>query len=198
LAWRSIIADRVIVGLFIFRLVYTASIGVIWGFVPVLADSAFHVSSSRIGVLVMLGVLVSGLVQTPMGYLADRTNRKAMVLVGGALAGLAVLSFQWAQGYTHLLAAAVAFGLGGGIAMPALMAVAVLKGHQTESMGSVMAILTVGHSLGMLIGALAAGLAMDWWQLRVAFSFGFWFMLIGMTCFSLCLYGARVDGAADA
>jgi MFS family permease len=198
LAWRSIIADRVIVGLFIFRLVYTASIGVIWGFVPVLADSAFHVSSSRIGVLVMLGVLVSGLVQTPMGYLADRFNRKAMVLVGGAVAGLAVLSFQWAQGYTHLLIAAVAFGLGGGIAMPALMAMAVLKGHQTESMGTVMAVLTVGHSLGMLIGALAAGLAMDWWQLRVAFSFGFWFMLIGMTCFSLCLYGARVDGAADA
>ncbi len=196
LAWRSIVADRVIVGLFIFRLVYTASIGVIWGFVPVLADAAFHVSSSRIGVLVMLGVLVSGLVQTPMGYLADRTNRKAMVLVGGSLAGLAVLSFQWAQDYTHLLAAAVAFGLGGGIAMPALMAVAVLKGHQTESMGSVMAILTVGHSLGMLIGALAAGLAMDWWQLRVAFSFGFWFMLIGMICFSLCLYGARVDAAA--
>lgn len=198
LAWRSILSDRVIVGLFIFRLVYTASIGVIWGFVPVLADSAFHVSSSRIGVLVMLGVLVSGLVQTPMGYLADRFNRKAMVLVGGAVAGLAVLSFQWAQGYTHLLIAAVAFGLGGGIAMPALMAVAVLKGHQTESMGTVMAVLTVGHSLGMLIGALAAGLAMDWWQLRVAFSFGFWFMLIGMTCFSLCLYGARVDGTADA
>jgi MFS family permease len=198
LAWRSIVGDRVIIGLFIFRLVYTASIGVIWGFVPVLADSAFHASSSQIGVLVMLGVLISGMVQVPMGYLADRISRKAMVLAGGVLAGLAVLSFQWAQSYTQLLAASVTFGLGGGIAMPALMAVAVLKGHQTESMGTVMAVLTVGHSLGMLIGALAAGMMMDWWHLRFAFSIGFWFMLAGMICFYLCLCGVRVDAAADA
>jgi len=196
LAWRAIIGDRVVIGLFIFRLVYTASIGVIWGFVPVLADAAFDVSSSQIGVLVMIGVLVSGLVQTPMGYMADRISRKGMVLAGGALAGVAVLSFQWAQSYQHLLAASVVFGLGGGIAMPALMAVAVLKGQQTDSMGTVMAVLTVGHSLGMLIGALVAGMMMDWWHLRIAFSAGFWFMLAGMVSFYFCLRGIRVDAEA--
>ena len=197
LEWSAILGDRVIIGLFIFRLVYTASIGVIWGFVPVLADAAFDVTSSQIGILVMLGVLVSGIVQTPMGYLADRISRKAMILTGGALAGLAVLSFQWAQSYTHLLATSVVFGLGGGVAMPALMAVAVLKGHQTDSMGSVMSVLTVGHSLGMLIGALAAGMMMDWWHLRLAFTFGFWFMLAGMICFYFCLYGVGVDADAS-
>ena len=196
LAWRAIIGDRVVLGLFIFRLVYTASIGVIWGFLPVLADAAFGVSSSQIGVLVMIGVLVSGMVQTPMGYLADRISRKTMVLTGGALAGTAVLSFQWAQSYEQLLIASVTFGLGGGIAMPALMAVAVLKGQQTESMGTVMAVLTVGHSLGMLIGALVAGMMMDWWHLRIAFSVGFWFMLAGMISFYLCLRGIRVDAQA--
>ncbi len=193
LAWRAIVGDRVVIGIFAFRLVYTASIGVIWGFVPVLADAAFNVSSSQIGVLVMIGVLVSGVVQTPMGILADRMSRKAMVLAGGALAGLAVLSFQWAQSYEHLLTASVVFGLGGGIAMPALMAVAVLKGHQTDAMGTVMAVLTVGHSLGMLIGALVAGMMMDWWHLRLAFSAGFWFMLTGMVSFYLCLRGCHVD-----
>lgn len=192
-AWRMIIADRVIIGLFAFRLVYTASIGVIWGFVPVLGDVTFHLTSSQIGVLVMLGVLVSGLIQTPMGHLADRSSRKAMVLVGGALAGWAVLSFQWANTYTDLLAASIVFGLGGGIAMPALMAVAVLKGHQTDSMGSVMAVLTVAHSLGMLIGALLAGLMMDWFQLGDAFSMGFWFMLAGLGAFCICVLGAPID-----
>ena len=197
LAWRAIIGDRVVIGLFIFRLVYTASIGVIWGFVPVLADAAFGVSSSQIGVLVMIGVLVSGMVQTPMGYLADRISRKAMVLTGGALAGVAVLSFQWAQSYAQLMIASVTFGLGGGIAMPALMAVAVLKGQQTDSMGTVMAVLTVGHSLGMLIGALVAGMMMDWWHLRIAFGAGFWFMMAGMISFYLCLRGIHVDAGAS-
>ncbi len=194
LAWRAIIADRVILGLFSFRLVYTASIGVIWGFVPVLADTALALSSSQIGILVMLGVLVSGVIQTPAGYLADRLSRKAMVLSGGVVAGGAVLSFQWAHSYPEMLAASVVFGLGGGIAMPALMAVAVLKGHQTDSMGTVMAVLTVAHSLGMLIGALLAGMMMDWFHLRFAFTMGFWFLLAGLGAF--CFFVA--DEAIDA
>lgn len=198
LKWAAIIGDRVIIGLFCFRLVYTASIGVIWGFVPVLADLAFDVTSAQIGVLVMLGVLVSGVIQTPMGYLADRFSRKAMVLTGGALAGLAVFAFQWAASYAQLLVVSVVFGLGGGIAMPALMAVAVLKGHQTESMGTVMSVLTVAHSLGMLIGAIFAGMMMDWFQLRHAFTMGFWFMLAGLGAFYFCVADTAIDaGQAD-
>jgi len=116
-----------------------------------------------------------------------------MVMIGGALAGSAVLSFQWAGSYAELLGASVVFGLGGGIAMPAMMALAVLKGHQTESMGSVMAVLTVAHSLGMLIGAIFAGMMMDWYELRDAFSFGFWFMLAGLGVFWLCMFGAPIN-----
>lgn len=197
LAWRAIIGDRVILGLFAFRLVYTASIGVIWGFLPVLADISFNLTSSQIGILVMLGVLVSGLIQTPMGYMADRISRKAMVLAGGSLAGFAVLSFQWASNYVELIIASAAFGLGGGTAMPALMAVAVLKGHQTQSMGTVMAVLTVAHSLGMLIGAILAGMMMDWFQLRQAFTMGFWFMLAGLGAFYFCVGRMAID-AGDA
>ncbi len=197
LAWRAIIGDRVIIGLFAFRLVYTASIGVIWGFVPVLGDTSLGLTSSQIGVLVMLGVLVSGVIQTPMGYLADRISRRFMIITGGMLAGLAVLSFQWAQSYATMLAASVVFGMGGGIAMPALMAVAVLKGNDTDSMGTVMSVLTVGHSLGMLIGALLAGVMMDWFHLGLAFTVGFWFMLVGLGVFCFCVSNEAID-AGDA
>lgn len=194
--WGAIIGDRVLIGLFVFRLVYTACIGVVWGFLPVLADADLHLNSSQIGVLVMLGVLISGSIQVPMGYLADRISRKAMVITGGIVAGLAVLSFQWAQSFAHLFASSIAFGLGGGISMPALMAVAVLKGHQTESMGSVMAILTVGHSLGMLAGAILAGMMMDWFQLRIAFSLGAGLMLAGLVVFFFSAGRARIDAGA--
>ncbi len=193
LEWRAIIADRIIIGMFAFRFVYTASIGIIWGFVPVMADMAFQANSSQIGILVMLGVLVSGVVQTPMGYLADRISRRLMIVTGGLLAGLAVLSFQWASSYSHLVAGSVAFGLGGGIAMPALMAVAVLKGHETESMGSVMATLTVAHSLGMLAGALLAGMMMDWFHLGAAFFLGALSMLAGVVIFYAMVLGSDID-----
>jgi MFS family permease len=191
--WRRILCDRSIAGLFVFRLAYTAGIGIIWGFLPVLAASEFSLTSSQIGVLVMLGVLVSGLLQAPMGWLADRISRKAMVGIGGGLAGLAILCFQWADSYQFLLIDSIVFGLGGGIAMPAVMAVAVLKGHQTRSMGSVMAILTVSHSLGMLAGAVFAGIMMDWFDLRIAFRFGGLIVFGATAVFYLSVAGVRVD-----
>ena len=187
LHWRAIIGDRVIIGLFAFRLAYTSGIGIIWGFLPVLADAEFHLSSSQIGILVMLGVLVSGTIQAPMGYLADRLNRKAMIVTGGLLAGLAVLSYQLAGSHAQLFAGSILFGLGGGTAMPAVMAVAVLKGHQSEAMGSVMAVLTVAHSLDMLLGAIFAGLMMDWFNLRHAFGLGAGWMLVGLVVFLVCV-----------
>ena len=193
LKWRAIIGDRIIIGLFAYRFVYTAGIGIIWGFLPVLADQDLGLSSSRIGILVMVGVLVSGLVQTPMGFMADRFSRKAMAVFGGSVVGLALLSYQWASSFNALLASGIAFGLGGGIAMPAVMAVAVQKGQQSESMGSVMGLLTVAHSLGMLFGAVLAGVMMDWFQLRGAFAIGAALTGAGMVFFWACLAGASVD-----
>ena len=184
--WSAILADRIIAGLFLFRLAYTACIGIIWGFLPVFADTEFSVSASSIGVLVMLGVFVSGAVHVPMGWLADRLNRKAMVTIGGLMTTTAVYAFTHARGFGDLFWASVAFGLGGGIAMPALMAAAVLRGSRNEAMGSVMALLTVAHSLGMLIGSLSAGVMMDWFQLRQAFVLGAAVMGIGTLLFLAC------------
>ena len=182
-AWSVILNDRIIAGLFLFRLAYTACIGIIWGFLPVLADMEFSVSASSIGILVMLGVFVSGVVHVPMGWIADRLNRKAMVVAGGLMTTAAVYTFNYADGYWDLFWASVVFGLGGGIAMPALMAAAVLRGSRNQAMGSVMALLTVAHSVGMLIGSLLAGLMMDWFQLRQAFVLGALLMAAGTLFF---------------
>jgi MFS transporter, DHA1 family, multidrug resistance protein len=122
-----------------------------------------------------------------MGKLADKINRKAMVVAGGLLAGVAMLAYQRAYSFEYLFAVSTLFGLGGGMAMPAVMAMAVTKGQQTESMGSVIALLTMAHSIGMLIGALGAGLMMDWFDLRGAFFLGALLMFAGIAVFALCV-----------
>jgi MFS family permease len=85
-----------------------------------------------------------------------------------------------------LFVASLVFGIGGGISMPAVMAIAVIKGNETDSMGSVMALLTVAHSLGMLAGSLLAGLMMDAFSLRYAFPFGG--ILMGAQILYLLMY----------
>jgi MFS family permease len=182
--WKQVARNREIAGLFFFRFAYTACIGIIWGFLPVLADADLALSSATIGFLVMLGIFVSGIIQLPMGYVADRLNKKSMVIFGGVLVSGAVSSYAWADHVTEMVAASVLFGVGGGICMPALMATAVLVGDKTGAMGSVMALLTVAHSMGILAGSMLAGLMMDLFRLRAAFPLGTVLMLVGIAAFA--------------
>jgi MFS family permease len=183
LAWGRLLQDRQIAALFSFRFAYTACIGVIWGFLPVYANARFSLSSSAIGILVMLGVFVSGLIHLPMGYLADRINRRLLVLAGGLIVAGAVYFYALAGGFRGMLVCSLCFGIGGGMSMPALMAIGVQRGVESKAMGSVMALLTMAHSLGMLAGSLLAGLMMEVSQLRYAFFLGALLMLLGSGLF---------------
>jgi DHA1 family multidrug resistance protein-like MFS transporter len=180
LRYRILIRNKYLGALFMFRVAYTACIGLVWAFLPLVAHARFGLSSSAIGVLVMLGVLTSGLLQTPMGILADRFNKRALIATGGLVTAGAVFSFVHLQGFWGLLAGTILFGVGGGIAIPAVMAMTVIIGRRTDSMGSVMAILTMGHSLGMLLGPILAGIMTDAFQLGPAFMGGSVVMAVGV------------------
>lgn len=181
--WRPLFRNRDIASIFMFRFSYILCIGIIWAFLPLFAKLKFSATSSAIGILIMLGVLVSGTLHVPMGFLADKISKRWMVVTGGLMVAGAVLSFEWTDGFWGMVWASVFFGIGGGISMPALMAIAVLKGSETDSMGSVMAILTLAHSLGMLCGSLIGGLMMDVFELRTAFPLGAAVMAVTVVVF---------------
>ena len=185
--WKQLFLDRDIASIFMFRFSHILCIGIVWAFLPLFAKLKFSATSSAIGVLIMLGVLVSGALHVPMGLLADKINKRWMVVTGGLIVACAVFSFVWAQSFWGLVWASIFFGVGGGISMPALMAIAVLKGSETDSMGSVMAILTLAHSLGMFVGSLIGGFMMDLFQLRFAFPLGATIMIITVAVFLLSI-----------
>jgi MFS family permease len=176
-AWRSLVLDREIISLFAFKFGYTFGIGILWSFLPVLADAEHALSGAAIGSIIMVGVLLSGMVQIPMGAVADRVDKRRLIGAGGVFISLALAAFEWTGGYAGLAAVNVLFGIGGGISMAGHMALAVQKGGRTNSMAAVMAILTVAHSAGMMAGAMIAGLAMDLIGLRVVFPMGSAIML---------------------
>ena len=197
-AWSLLLRERNISSLIVFRFAYTACIGIIWSFLPVYADERFSLSSSSIGLLVMLAVSISGVLQTPMGYAADRTDKKSLAIFGGLLASYAILSLGWAEDFNDMLTANILFGVGGGVAMPAVTALAVVEGSRADSMGSVMGLLTMGHSLGMLAGALAAGAMMDYFELRQAFFLGAAVMICGVSFFFAQMRTRKPDKAEEA
>lgn len=185
LPYLELLRDKETVGLCTYRLCYSTCIGIIWSFLPIMADEEFGLSSSAIGILVMLGVFISGILQTPMGYLADRFNKVIFAVLGGLITTTAILSLALAQGFWGLFGSNVIFGMGGGIGIPAVMAMSVIKGRDTRSMGSLMALLTMGHSLGMLLGSVLAGVIMDVFYLKMAFTSGAAIMAAGTCLFAI-------------
>lgn len=183
--WSMLLRDNGIVSFFMFRYAYAACIGVIWCFLPLFAHLEFSLSASLTGVLVMLGVFVSGLLHLPMGYVADRADKTTMIISGGVLSSLGMLLLFFSSSFYDLVLAVVVFGVGGGIALPAIMAQAVVKGDEKNAMGSVMSIMTVAHSLGMFTGSMLAGAVMDFFSLRLAFCCGFIIMAMGTFVFLL-------------
>jgi multidrug resistance protein len=191
-ALTRLIRDRTLHGIVLLRFVYVFCIGVIWCFLPIMSKD-FGLSTTAIGFLIMLGVFTSGVFQVPLGRVADRVNKPRMAILGGLVVAADVLTYQWAGGFWGLVAASIGFGLGGGITMPPLMAMVVIKGNATGSMGSVMSLLTLAHSLGMMFGALSAGFIMDFFSIQQSFQVASLIMLGGTGLFAWSLSAEKAS-----
>ena len=181
--WSGILKDRGMISIFMVRYAYTACIGIIWCFLPLFADLKFSLSGSRTGLLVTLGVFISGLLQMPMGHVADRMDKRILIFAGGMISTAGMMLLYKGGSFRDLVTGVCVFGIGGGISMPAVMACAVVKGDEKKAMGSVMSIMTVAHSLGMMTGSMAAGAAMDYFSLGFSFPCGAVIMAAGTFCY---------------
>lgn len=190
-SWKTILDSRMIIGLLTFRFVYTTCVGVLWCFLPLFASTKFGLNSSAIGILVMMMVLVGGVFHVPMGYVADRMNKPLLIVTGGVVIAVSMAVCEWADGFNFLLFAVIGFGVGGGISLPALSAMAVNEGKRVNAIGSVMSLLTMAHSLGMLLGSFIAGITMDYFDLTHAFPLGAVVMVTGIIAFVVCIYNSE-------
>jgi MFS family permease len=170
--YLKLMKEPAVFSLFAFRVSFTTGLGIIWAFLPLMASTRLNLSSSTIGILVMINVLVSGLFQVPMGFMADRFNKTFLITVGGILAAASIFYINTASTFAEVFLANGLFGLAGGISFPAVMALGVIEGRRTDNMGSIMGLLALAHSLGMLIGPLLAGILLDLFSFTAIFFSG--------------------------
>lgn len=182
-SYMELLRTPSIFSLFAFRACFMTCIGIIWAFLPLLASTKLALSSSAIGVVIMTSVFVSGLFQVPMGYLADRFSKRALTIAGGILAVISVLYLNRASSFGELVLANGILGLAGGISFPAIMALGVIEGRRTNAMGSLMGLLALGHSLGMLAGPLLAGALLGFTSFGTVFILGAIILGVGTAVF---------------
>jgi MFS family permease len=182
---RQILSSRPLVGMALFRIGYAFSNATIWVFVPLLAAHLLPLKTSQIGLLISLNVLVTTLLQTPFGRLADRVNKAHLVGIGGIVGALALGAFPFSSSFAHLLILNLLVGFAAGVAFPAHMAVA-MENARGHGMGTVMSLLLTVHSLAMMVGPVLLGFIADHYSLGgVFYSGGLIGVLFTVACYIL-------------
>jgi MFS family permease len=181
--YLKLMREPAVFSLFAFRLCFTAGIGIIWAFLPLLASTHLNLSSSSIGIVVMMSVLASGVFQAPMGLLADKFSKKLLISLGGVLGAVSIYYISTAGSFRELFMANALFGLAGGVCFPAVMALGVIEGRTTGAMGSIMGLLAMAHSLGMLAGPLLGGITLDLLSFTAVFALGILILTMGTLIF---------------
>jgi DHA1 family multidrug resistance protein-like MFS transporter len=166
----SIIAplkSRIMRGVLNYRMTTGLGTSSLMAFMPLFADLKIGLSASLIGIMLAARTPVS-IVQTYTGRLADRWNRRSMVIWGGIVSMAAIALLPLTAGFWLLLIAYITVMLGQAFGVPAANAYVVEEGR-TYGMGASMTMFMMAMQVGNGIGPVALGGIADYLGLDSAF-----------------------------
>ena len=138
------------------------------GFLPILMDRLMGATGVEIGIVMSVRTVMTAGLQLPFGKMADRYSKVVLILTGCLVISAGVFLMPFAADFLQLVWLSVLIGIGEALIWPTLGAIAVEEGHR-YGQGSMMGVFNMAMSLGVLIGSLVAGLAMDLIGLEYAF-----------------------------
>ncbi len=182
LSFREMSASNMVRGLFSFRLVQALGRGGIAAFLPIFA-SMIGLSTSLIGILLTINILSVTLFTPLGGLIADRFNRRILIILGSIFFTLLLAAIPLANSFGQLLPVLLLQGLSSSLSMPAAAALTVEEGRKF-GMGSTMSIFFLAMSVGMALGPIISGGIADWLNINSVFYFGAIMGLIGTGLFA--------------
>ena len=182
-SYFKLLKNRRILSLMIFRASHFFGVGIIWAFVPLLVIGGNRLSTTYSGAFISLSVLTATILQAPIGKMADQYNRKIIALLGGVFMVMAMALIPFSKNYSTLCAGIILSGLAGGFIAPAVSALTVSEGKFQHAMGSVMGLVLMGQSLGIMFGPIVAGKLVDIFGISAAFLSGSLVAVFGLAMF---------------
>jgi DHA1 family multidrug resistance protein-like MFS transporter len=129
--------------------------GTIGSYIP-LYGIGFGMTETDAGAIITALYASSALLRAPAGRLADRVDRKLLLLGGVGLSAVAVSLFAFFHGLAPFIIIGIIFGIGMGIAMPASLVMAA-DFSSASGRGVAMAIPTCFFNVGLALGPTIMG-----------------------------------------
>ena len=180
---RRVLQSSLFKGLFSFRLSYALGRGIFATFLPLFASIYVGLRPTAIGILLATNILLMSMLQICSGKMADRLNRKALVILGSFISLTYLALIPLAQNFWGLLGLCILGGLGGVISLPAASALVVEEGRRF-GMGASMGTFAMAFSIGMAAGPIISGGLADLTNIQSTFYFAAATGLLGVGLFA--------------
>jgi len=159
-AYRSMLGSRWISTLLMLRFMNALCTGAIVAFLPLYGKQQMDLTASQIGLILSANILFVSILQGPFGWIADRLNRKAMVITGETIFFGLLCLISSTQTFLQLMILSMFFGIAVAFSAPSMTAIMVIETRRF-GLGSAMSLYNVALNLGTMCGPLLAGLLAD-------------------------------------
>jgi MFS transporter, DHA1 family, multidrug resistance protein len=167
-SFKDISASSITRGIFSFQMGASADRGIMTTFIPVFAVAAVGLDTALIGTILTVTIVTNSLLQLPAGALADRFNRKYLIIFGGVGLVLHMLVLPLSNGFWLLLFLLLTGAVFDAASSLPAMAAIVQEGRK-HGMGVTTSIAMMGQGLGMGLAPIIAGAVVDATGIRSAF-----------------------------
>jgi MFS transporter, DHA1 family, multidrug resistance protein len=154
---RGVLRSPFLLALLVFTLVSALGRGSILCFLPILATEKLGMSAGLLGTVLTTNLVLAAVLQLPLGMMADRFNRKILLLSGTMLSGAMFAAIPLATGFKSLFLINIAMGVAMALALPSSQAMAV-SAARGRGMGKVLSILQSATGAGFAAGPLLSGI----------------------------------------
>jgi len=178
ISFRAILSSGMIQGLLGYRLTLEAGWGIYIVSLAILA-AGLGLGPSQIGILLTANILISSLMMIVFGRVADKVNKKGMIIVSGVITAASLAAMPLIGGFWPLLALNIFAGIVGAAEYPPASALIITEGRRF-GMGSTVAVLTMSTSAGMVVGPLIGGILLDTADVKAVFYAAGGIMILGL------------------
>ncbi|HJX12592.1 MAG TPA: MFS transporter, partial [Dehalococcoidales bacterium] len=176
-SFREAMASRRTRGLFSLNMGISGSRAIVLSFLPIFGAVFLGLRPSFIGTILTVVVIGAAVIQLYTGRLADRFNRRLIVVTGGLGVVLAMALVPSAGGFWPLLVFLAISTGADAVILPSATAMVVEEGRK-YGMGMAMAVFSMGMGAGQSIAPILAGAVADWLGVRAAFYFSAVFVVL--------------------
>lgn len=180
----KILGNKTLGSILIYRAVNALGRGTIMSFLPLYAVNILGLSSTYIGIILSTGIFLNAILQTPMGMLADRFNRRWLLIAGGLVGAVGYAYLVQTDTIAEIFVARLTVSIGGALSLPAVTAIIAEEGRELGS-GSTVGVFNTAMSIGQIIGPVFSGFLLDTYGMGAVFYFSGFISAISVLAFWL-------------